>query len=183
MYSVYENTDGMPGSLNTNGDLIDSVNWDDLEDIQWMTTNITDISIEELSRRMKIISERSNVIGQTIVATFDDYNLERVLDISRFGIENGYRLRYQKDVFKGSDTEYKERLLKKYHELCDLLEDYIVKGYDVVTTFLLDTLIPSWDLESSPYVCGRRLATVYPDGTVGLRKKIQSIGLYFLLRG
>jgi len=167
MDSVYENTDGMPGSLNTNGDLIDSVNWDDLEDIQWMTTNITDISIEELSRRMKIISERSNVIGQTIVATFDDYNLERVLDISRFGIENGYRLRYQKDVFKGSDTEYKERLLKKYHELCDLLEDYIVKGYDVVTTFLLDTLIPSWDLESSPYVCGRRLAAVFPDGTVG----------------
>jgi len=114
---------------------------------------------------------------------FDDYNLERVLDISRFGIENGYRLRYQKDVFKGSDSGYQKRLLKKYHELCDLLEDYIVKGYDVVTIFLVDTLIPAWDLESFPYVCGRRLATVYPDGTVGLRKKIQSIGLYFLLRG
>ena len=167
MDSVYKNTDGMQGYLYTNGDLIDSVNWDDLEDIQWMTTNITDISIEELSRRMKIISERSNVIGQTIVATLDDYNLERVLEITKFGIENGYRLRYNSDLYRGLDTEYKERLLKKYRKLCDALEKYIIKGYDVHTTFLLDTLIPSWDLESSPYPCGKRIAKVYPDGSIG----------------
>ncbi|NLW36425.1 radical SAM/SPASM domain-containing protein [Syntrophorhabdus aromaticivorans] len=167
MDSVYQNTDGMQGFLYTNGDLIDSVNWDDLVDIQWMSTNITDISIEELSRRMTIISERSNVIGQTIVATLDEYNLERVLDISRFGIENGYRLRYYGNAYKGLDTAYKKRLLKKYHELCDLLEDYVVKGYDVHTTFLLDFLIPLWDLELSPYPCGKRLAVVYPDGTIG----------------
>jgi uncharacterized protein len=167
MDSVYKKTDGMQGALYTNGDLVDSVNWDDLEDIQWMTTNITDISIEELSRRMKIIGERSNVIGQTIVATLDDYNLERVLDVTTFGIENGYRLRYQKDLYRGLNAEYKKRLLKKYHELCDLLENYIVKGYYVHTTFLLDTLIPLWDLESSPYPCGKRIATVFPDGTIG----------------
>jgi len=146
---------------------VDSVNWDDLEDIQWITTNITDITIEELSRRMKIICERSNVIGQTIVATLDNYNLERVLDITRFGIENGYRLRYNGDLYRGLETDYNNRLLKKYHELCDLLENYIVKGYDVHTTFLLDTLIPLWDLESSPYPCGKRIAKVYPDGTIG----------------
>lgn len=167
MDSVYKNTDGMQGNVYTNGDLIDSVNWDDLEDIQWMTINITDISIEELSRRMKIINERSNVIGQTIAAVLDDDNLERVLDISRFGIENGYRLRYYRNLYRGSDTEYKKRLLKKYHEVCDLLENYIVEGYDVHTTFLLDTLIPSWNLESSPYLCGKGIATVYPDGTIG----------------
>ena len=167
MYSVYRNTDGMQGFLYTNGDLVDTVNWDDLEDIQWMTINITDISIEELSRRMKIISERSNAIGQTIVATLDDYNLERILDITRFGTENGYRLRYQKDLYRGLDAEYRKRLLKRYHGLCDLLENYIVKGYDVHTTFLLDTLIPLWDLEYSPYPCGKRISTVYPDGTIG----------------
>ncbi|MDA8220753.1 radical SAM protein [Desulfosporosinus sp.] len=167
MDSVYKNTDGMQGYVNTNGDLLDSVNWDDLEAIQWMTTNITDISIEELARRMKIVSERSNVIGQTIVAVLDDYNLERVLDITKFGIENGYRLRYNSDLYRGSDTEYKKRLLKKYHKLCDLLENFIIKGYDVHTTFLLDTLIPSWDIGSSPYPCGKRIAKVYPDGTIG----------------
>lgn len=167
MDSAYKNTDGMQGFLYTNGDLVDSVNWDDLEDIQWMSLNITDISIEELSRRMKIISERSNVINQTIVATMDDYNLERVLDISRFGIENGYRLRYYGNQYNGLDTEYNKRLLKKYHELCDLLEKYLVKGYDVHTTFLLDFLIPSWDLESSPYPCGKRIAKVNPDGSFG----------------
>lgn len=181
MDSVYKNTDGIQSDVYTNGDLVDSVNWDDLEDIQWIAVNITDISLEELSRRMKIISERSNVKGQTITATLDDYNLARALDITRFGVENGYRLRYYRNLYRGLDSEYKQRLLKKYHELCDLLEKYIVKGYDVRTTFLFDTLIPSWDLEYSPYLCGRTIATVYPDGTIGpcLRNQSFKTGTIF----
>jgi uncharacterized protein len=167
MDSVYKHTAGMQGALNTNGDLVDSVNWDDLEDIHWITTNITDNSIEELARRMKVVSERSNVSGQTITVTLDDYNLGRILDITRFGIEAGYRLRYQKDIFRGSDVEYNQRLLDQYHKICDLLENYISRGYDVNTTFLLDTLISSWDFDISPYPCGKRLATVFPDGSVG----------------
>ncbi len=174
MDSVYKNTDGMQGNVYTNADLVDSVNWDDLEDIQWIATNITDISIEELSRRMKIIGERSNVKGQTIAATLDDYNLERVLDIARFGMENGYRLRLSRDLFRGLDVEYKKRLLKKYHELCDLMENYIIKGYDIYTTFLFDELMPLWDLEYTPFLCGRRLATVFPDGTIGPCNRNQS---------
>jgi radical SAM protein with 4Fe4S-binding SPASM domain len=167
MDSVYKNTDGMQGNVYTNADLVDTVNWDDLEDIQWIVTNITNITIEELSRRMKIIGERSNVIGQTITATLDDYNLNRVLDITRFGIENGYRLRFYRNLFRGVDVEYKKGLLQKYHQVCDMLEDYVIKGYDVHTTFLFDTLIPLWGSESSPYLCGRSIATVYPDGTIG----------------
>lgn len=167
MDSIYKNTDGMPGNVYTNADLIDTVNWDDLEDIQWITTNITDISLEELARRMKIIKERSNVIGQTIAATLDDFNLARVLDITRFAMENGYRMRYYRNLYRGVDTEYKTRLLRKYREVCNLLEKYAVKGYDVHTTFMLDTLIPLWDSEPSPYLCGRGIAAVFPDGTVG----------------
>jgi len=116
---------------------------------------------------MTVIGVRSNVINQTIVATLDDYNLDRILDVSRFGIENGYRLRYNKDLFRGGDAVYRQKLLKKYHQLCDLFENYIVNGYDVHTTFMLDSLIPSWDLETSPHPCGKRIATVYPDGTMG----------------
>lgn len=164
---VYAHTDGMQGVVFTNSDLVDSLNWDDIIDIQWITTNITDISIEELSRRMTVISERSNVIGQTIAATLDDDNLDRANDITRFGIENGYRLRYYRNLYRGVDLEYKNRLLAKYHEVCDCLEKYIIKGYDVHTTFLFDTLIPLWNDESSPYLCGKGIATVYPDGTIG----------------
>lgn len=167
MDAVNTHTDGMIGLVNTNGDLVDSVNWDDLEFIKWMTINITDSSIEELARRMKIIADRSSVVNQTIAVTLDDDNLERILDISRFGIENGYRLRFNKNLFKGSDEEYRKRVLKRYHELCDLFEDYVRRGYDVHTTFLLDLLIPLWDLEDSPYPCGKRLATVFPDGSFG----------------
>jgi radical SAM protein with 4Fe4S-binding SPASM domain len=167
MQSVFAKTPGMQGTVYTNGDLVDSVNWDDLEDIQWASINITDISIEELARRLKIIGARSNVINQTIIATLDDYNLERILEISRFGIENGYRLRFNKNVYRGSDSGYKDRLLQKYHEICDLLEEYIVRGYNVHTIFLLDMLIPSWNYDESPYPCGKRTAVVFPDGTIG----------------
>ncbi|MCL2766142.1 MAG: SPASM domain-containing protein [Peptococcaceae bacterium] len=168
MDAVYGNTDGMQGALYTNGDLVDAVNWYDLEDIHWITTNIADTGIDELARRMKIVNDRSNVKGQTIVATMDDYNLSRLIEISRFGIENGYKLRYQKDIYRVKDLDYKERLLKQYHSLCDLLEDYITKGYSVHTPFLLDTLVSEWELDSSsPYPCGKNLAVVYPDGSVG----------------
>ena len=167
MDAVYRHTDGMQGLVNTNADLVDTVNWDDLESIQWMTTNISDTSLEELARRMKIIRQRSNVINQTIAATLDDVNLERIADITEFGMENGYRLRFYKNLFEAPGSEYHGKLLEKYHQVVDLLENYIVRGFDVHTTFLFDILIPSWNLSSSPYPCGRRLAVVFPDGTIG----------------
>lgn len=167
MDAVRKNTNGVQGLVNTNGDLVDSVNWDDLEEIQWMTINVTDSSIAELARRMSVIGKRSNVINQTIAVTLDHENLGRIHDISRFGIENGYRLRYNKNLFNGQDAGYGKRLLKTYHDLCDLFEQYAGRGYDIHTTFLLDTLIPSWDMDASPYPCGKRLAVVFPDGTIG----------------
>ncbi|MGW8157946.1 MAG: SPASM domain-containing protein [Desulfoprunum sp.] len=167
MDAVYRYTDGMQGLVNTNADLVDTVNWDDLGSIQWMTTNIADTSLEELARRMNIIQERSNVINQTIAATLDQVNLERVVDITRFGMENGYRLRFYKNLYAEPGREYHRKLLKKYHQVVDLLENYAVRGFDVHTTFLFDILIPSWNLPSSPYPCGKRLAVVFPDGTIG----------------
>jgi uncharacterized protein len=181
MDSVYENTDGMQGFVYTNGDVIDNVNWDDLEDIQWISTNITEIGIEELSRRMKIVAERSNVIGQTIVATLDDFNLDRALEITRFGTENGYRLRFYRNLYKGIDADYRKKLLKTYHEICDLLEDFVARGYDVHTTYMIDTMIPLWDHESSPFQCGKRVATVFPDGSIGpcIRNHSNTAGTIF----
>lgn len=167
MASVKEKTGGMQASLYTNGDLVDAVNWDDLEDIRWITVNVSDLDTEELARRMKIIARRSNVAGQTIAVTLDDSNLGRILELARFGLENGYRLRYQRDIFRVADVEYRKELLKRYHELCDLLESYAARGYDVHTTFLLDALIPGWDLDLSPYPCGKRSAVVFPDGSIG----------------
>ena len=181
MDAVYENTDGMQGFVYTNGDLVDTLNWDDLEDIQWFSVNITKTAIDELSRRMKIIAERSNAIGQTVVATLDDENLERASEITRFGVESGYRLRYYRNIYRGMDAEYKARLLMKYHDICDTLEEYIIKGYDVHTTFMIDTLIPGWQDESSPYPCGKRVATVFPDGSIGpcIRNHVVKSGTIF----
>lgn len=37
MGAPYESTDGIQGFVYANGDLVDSLNWDDLEDIQWLS--------------------------------------------------------------------------------------------------------------------------------------------------
>jgi uncharacterized protein len=181
MDAVHDHTDGMQGYLYTNADLVDAVRWDDLRDIQWITTNVTDVGFDELARRMRVIAERSNVIGQTVVATLDDLNLERVLDLARFGLDHGYRLRFYRNLYRGMDAAYKARLLRRYHELCDLLEGYVARGHAVHTTFLFDTLIPTWDEEQTPYHCGRRAAAVYPDGGVGpcLRDHLTKTGSIF----
>ena len=181
MDSVYASTAGMQGFLYTNGDLVDSANWDDLEDIQWISTNVTDVAVEEVARRMRVVRERSNVINQTVVATLDDFNLDRVLDLARFGIESGYRLRLYRNLYRGLDAAYRRRLLARYHALCDLLEAYVVRGFEVHTVFLLDTLIPSWTPASTPYHCGRRAAAVYPDGSIGpcLRNHAVKTGTLF----
>ena len=42
MGAVYKNTDGMQGFVYANGDLVDSLNWDDLEDIKWFSEHRRD---------------------------------------------------------------------------------------------------------------------------------------------
>ncbi len=167
MEAVTRGTKNMQAMVTTNADLVDTVNWDDLAHIQWMTVNITDIGIPELSRRMTVIRQHANVKNQTIAVTLDDANLERILEIARFGIENGYRLRCQKNLFKSGDLAYQKQVLAQYHRLCDLLETYAARGYNVHTTFLLDLLVPGWTADTSPYPCGKRIAAVFPDGTFG----------------
>lgn len=181
MDAVHRETDGMQGFVYTSGDTVDSVNWDDLQDVQWISTNVTDLGLDELARRMKIVGERSNVIGQTVVATLDDANLERALDIVRFGVEHGYRLRFYRNLFQGLDADYRRRLLAKYHGICDLLEGYASRGYEVHTTFLLDTLVPTWGDDISPYPCGERAAVVFPDGSIGpcIRNHTEKVGTVF----
>jgi len=181
MDAVYENTDGMQGFVYTNGDLVDTANWDDLEDIQWYSINVTETPLAELGRRMTVINQRSNAIGQTVVATLDDHNLERAEALTRFGVENGHRLRYYRNIYRGLDEAYKTRLLATYHRVCDLLEDYLERGFDVHTTFMIDTLIPGWSEESSPYHCGKRVATVFPDGSLGpcIRNHVVKSGTIF----
>jgi len=178
MDACYNKTPGIQGNVFTNADLIDTVNWDDLDDIQWMSTNITDISLPELSRRMKIIADRSNVINQTVVVTMDDLNLERIDQITVQGLEEGYRLRYYRNLFRGGDDKYKKHLLSKMHGVCDVLEKYKNNNYDVHTTFLFDTLIPDWNYDASPYSCGKGIVAVHPDGSVGpcLRNHIYKTG-------
>ena len=167
MAAIRSQTSDVQAMINTNADLVDTVDWDDLADIQWIFVNISDLSMNELDRRMKVIRSRSNTLGQTLTVTLDQANMERLSDIVHFAMEKGFRLRFNKDLFRGRDQAYQQRLLNRYHLLCDLLEDYLDRGYKVHTPFMVDLLVPGWDLPASPYPCGRRVAVVFPDGGIG----------------
>jgi radical SAM protein with 4Fe4S-binding SPASM domain len=167
MDRVYQRTPGILATIFTNGDLIDQVNWDDVKDLQTWNLHITDLALEEIERRMKVINKNSTSINQTIVATLDFFNLSRIEEVTKFGMENNYRLRYYRNIYEGNNERYKEEFLKKGHAILDILENYKAAGYTVHTTFLFDTLVPRWKLtDHSPYHCGKRLMAIMPDGSI-----------------
>jgi len=169
------------GSIYTNADLVDSVNWDDLRCLNFYNVNITNISIDELQRRMSIIQSQSNPDHQSVVAVMNTYNMSRICDITNFAVENGYLLHYHKNMCGWSEPSYKQLLLKSMHIVCDCLETSLKNGYKIHTTFLFNTIISWWNKDYSPYTCGKRSAVVYPNGTVGvcLRNHFDKVGTIY----
>ena len=172
------------GMLFTNGDLIDSVNWSDLQDINLFFMNVCDTDIDELLKRMLIVKNNTHKVqNQTLVITMDDFNLARTEELVYAGLDNFYRLRIYREMYKLKEDGYLDKLLKSYNKVCDIFETYVGKGYDVQTDSLFDMLVPYWNKgfdgnRVSPYVCGRGFATIHPDGSVGacIRNQTKSCG-------
>lgn len=173
---VSEKTKGMVSVFITNGDLIDSVNWDDLTKVSVWGLNISDLSLNEINRRINIIREHHRSGSYTLFGTLDNENLHedgRMENITAYGLENNCRFRYCINVFKGNDEEYKSKVLKKLHSIVDVCEKYHAKGYNVPTSYILDRTIPNdWEnIESkhkyfTPYACGRNVISVKADGNI-----------------
>lgn len=173
---VSEKTPGMVSVAITNGDLVDSVNWDDLAKVAVWGMNISDISLDEINRRINVIRENNLSGSHTLFATLDNENLHedgRMEDVTAYGLENNCRFRYTINVFKGNDEEYKSKVLKKLHSIIDVCEKYHAKGYEIPTSFILDRTVPhNWeDIETpyeyfTPYACGRRVISIKVDGNI-----------------
>lgn len=167
------NKDGLycGASLFTNGDLLDTVNWDDVKDVIMWNLNVCDLSLAEIKRRTDIIQKNGNVFRQTIVVTMDDENMEgtRIEDIMRLAIENRHRVRLYRNMYKGLDMEYKKAVIKKFHAAIDVAEEYKAKGYPFSYDFFMGILVPhNWDDFgiTTPYGCGRGVLSVRPDGSI-----------------
>ena len=183
---IFSNTPGMAFSMFTNGDLIDSVNWSDLTRIPLWNINPTNISIDELARRMDVIKTNADPYNQTVIMYFDEYNMQgtRAEDIAKFCVDNKYRFRISKNINTPNDVEYKARLLKKFHSVLDVLETAQLDGKYVNSVFLIDSVIPyEWGDEAlserfTPYICGKRILSVRPDGSIGpcIRNQTYSVG-------
>lgn len=162
----------MGGCIYTNSDLIDSVNWNDLEQVTVWNTNITDISLKEFDRRANIIKKNSNASNISITSVMDDYNMtgNRLEDFTRYACEKNYRLRFYRNIYEGTNIEYKKQLIKKMHSIFDVIEDYKSKGYDMSMNFLQDILVPlNWEKYDikTPYFCGKNVMSIRPDGSIG----------------
>lgn len=206
MDKVNSETPGMAGSIFTNGDLIDKINWDEVYDVNLWNLNVTDISVKEADRRLNVISRKLDEkdtlkfpmdisstnkscvqrhgIQLTVVATFDDYNIQgnRIEEMCRMALDNNHRLRLYRNLFKVNDEEYKKLLVKKYHSILDIIENHQAKGNKIFTTFLIDAMVPhDWGYVNeffTPYTCGKRIISIRADGSVGpcLRNHNYSVG-------
>jgi uncharacterized protein len=174
MNKAYGNGVLAGGSIFTNADLVDTVNWDDLQNVIIWQTNVCDTSLNEVERRMDVIGKRIHMIhSNTIIITADDFNLEgnRMEDFTRLAIDKHYRIRIYRSMYRGADKDYKKRLIKKYHSCLDIIEDAKSKGSDISLNFFLDILIPyPWDDIKdlyTPYFCGHDVLTVQSNGDIG----------------
>jgi len=167
--------DSLPitGGIFTNGDLLDVVNWDDLRYLYSWHFNITDLSPQEYLRRAMIIKENSEALYLTNTCVLTDENIlgTRVEEIVTIACENNFRCRFYRNMFEGNNQEYKERLIKKYHSILDVMEKYSSRGYHVSYDYVQDYILPqNWDKYPdiySRYFCGRGVLSVRPDGSVG----------------
>lgn len=177
-------TNGMIGVLFTNGDLLNTIEWEDVQDITVWALNITDLPLNEIERRMTLIRKNSRAFNQTLAATLDGVNLEgtRMEDVVRFGLENKYRFRFTQNIWKTNDEDYKKRLLAKTHSIVDVCEEYHAKGYAIPTSYILDRVLPYhwWKLDTpyenfTPYPCGRGICSVNYDGSISPCLRNQNI--------
>lgn len=164
MDSVFQKTPGMLGHVYTNGDLLDSINWNDLELIQAVRLNITDLSIDEIKRRIEIIKNKNKV--PFIAGVLDEDSFDRIDDILRYVLENDIRHTFFRDINRGNDKEYIDNVIKKLHEMCDILEQYKSKGYKIKTDHFISVFTPRMGDRQHKKVCGNGSFAISPDGSV-----------------
>lgn len=155
----------LPG-LFTNGDNFLELDPELFNYIYMFSYHISDTSIEEAKIRIDYAKKFPQFINKVLVATLDYNNLNRIEDITRLAMDNGFRMRYYRNCYSGNDEEYKDKFLSSMHKCVDILENYKSKGYHVPTGALLDVMIPYWNSENSPYSCGNRIVVIHPDGSV-----------------
>lgn len=156
----------MTGLLYTNGDLLDSVNWDDLNYVQLLTLHITDLSLKEIDRRIGLIQSHGHPAA--LIATLDESNFDRVNDILVYALENNISHKFSRNTHRGNDEEYLKAALKKLHELCDILELYKSKGYVIEADHFFNFFAPRINHKPIHGICGNGTFTVSPDGSTSI---------------
>ncbi len=155
----------------TNADLVDILNWKHLQEVYRFTINTCNTPLDEIRRRVEIINQNRNKRSPwpcTLATTLDDYNLDRLESILRYGLVAGLRFRFQSDMYRIADPDYRSKVLLYMHNACDILEDHRQKGGEIFTEFFFDGSITGWyGYEKSPFFCGKSVIRVNPDGTIG----------------
>jgi len=164
----YLSKDIVSGVVWTNGDLIYDIDPMDLENVQIINLNITNIDLDEIKNRIDYIRKYFSVYQVRLIATLFDLNLNRFEDIIRFAMENNLDMRIYKDIYKPDDEEYKDKLIQEWHKIINIIKnDYIRKGKKITIPFLYDGMVANWPYDKSPYSCGKGIVTVFPDGSIG----------------
>ena len=72
-----------------------------------------------------------------------------------------------RNSLKGNNLEYKNNLLVKMHEACDILEEYKSKGYKINSTWILDYFTPRLNETVRMFpMCSGQIASIGPDGSI-----------------
>jgi uncharacterized protein len=166
MDAVFEKTPGMLGVIHTNGDLLNRIDWHNVEKINQWTLHITDLPMGEIDRRMKIIDAHTpdNPGKQGLTFVWDKLNMERAEDIINYAIDNNF---YVRSYHNAADRRpaYEAELISVFGRILPICKRRKYRPRYNYSLFLDEIAIDS-SFEGSPWPCGRRLFMVLPDGRV-----------------
>jgi len=163
---VFEKTPGMLGIIHTNGDLLDKIDWNDVVRINQWTLHITDLTMQEIERRMHIIDIHTpdNPGKQGLTFVWDKLNMERAEDIVNYAIDNNF---YIKSYHNATDhrPEYEKELISTFDRILPICKSRKYKPRYNYSMFIDEiSITPSFN--GSMWPCGRRLFAVLPDGKI-----------------
>lgn len=123
--------------------------------------NPTDSALDVVEQRMEFIEKFCGGVSLSVALT--KLNMDRLLDLVRLAIKHNAHIRLSRLYEKSIDPLYIKEYAYRMEEALKLL---LLSKTPMWPNFIVDSYYPTWKGDKNPYLCGKSLVVIDPDGTL-----------------
>ena len=123
--------------------------------------NPTYDALETIEEKVRYI--KSHMGGCSLAVCLDDYNLNRIEDLTKLAIRHKCHLRFNRLYNGGAMPGYVERYGVAMHKALDLL---LNSDFVIWPNFIMESTTFTWNSPKNPNFCGKCFIAVDPNGTI-----------------